>query len=142
MTLVGEKGPELVNLPRGSQVIPNDALRQGGAGGAIVYSPAIDARGASVEAVARLAQIMEADGAIIRHAARWRPSSRRGAGRSSGSCRPWRMNLTDQPAAGFPAGPPVSSALSPGTVDAGVGPSAGQGHGIAAVELRATASRC
>jgi hypothetical protein len=60
MTLVGEKGPELVNLPRGAQVIPNDVL-QGGSGGSIVYSPAIDARGASVDAVARLAQILEAD---------------------------------------------------------------------------------
>jgi hypothetical protein len=27
MAIVGEKGPEVVNLPRGSQVIPNDALR-------------------------------------------------------------------------------------------------------------------
>jgi hypothetical protein len=62
MTLVGEQGPELVNLPRGAQVIPNDVIKAGGAaGGSIVYSPAIDARGASVEAVARLAQIMEQD---------------------------------------------------------------------------------
>jgi hypothetical protein len=60
--VVGENGPELVNLPRGSQVIPNDAARNmTGGGGAITYAPAIDARGASVEAVARLAQIMEAD---------------------------------------------------------------------------------
>ncbi len=28
VTMVGEKGPELVNLPRGAQVIPNDVLRQ------------------------------------------------------------------------------------------------------------------
>ena len=62
MALVGESGPELVNLPRGSQVVPNDVLRSGsGVGGAIVYSPAIDARGASVEAVSKLAQIIEAD---------------------------------------------------------------------------------
>jgi hypothetical protein len=66
MAMVGEHGPELVNLPRGSQVIPNDVLRSGsGGGGAIVYSPAIDARGASVEAVARLAQIMEQDRATF-----------------------------------------------------------------------------
>jgi hypothetical protein len=32
-----------------------------GNSGAIVYSPAIDARGASVEAVARLAAVMEQD---------------------------------------------------------------------------------
>lgn len=30
VSLVGERGPELVNLPRGSQVIPNHALRGGG----------------------------------------------------------------------------------------------------------------
>lgn len=29
LALVGERGPELVNLPRGSQVIPNSALRAG-----------------------------------------------------------------------------------------------------------------
>jgi hypothetical protein len=59
MALVGERGPELVNLPRGSQVIPNNVLRQGG--GSSVTAPvnvAIDARGASVEAVARLAQVV------------------------------------------------------------------------------------
>jgi hypothetical protein len=66
MTLVGEQGPELVNLPRGSQVFPNDVTRNmGSSGGAIVYSPAIDARGASVEAVARLAQIIEQDRAAF-----------------------------------------------------------------------------
>jgi hypothetical protein len=63
LALVGERGPELINLPRGSQVIPNDILRAnaGSSGGAIVYSPQIDARGASVEAVMRLAQIIEQD---------------------------------------------------------------------------------
>ena len=66
LAVVGEHGPELVNLPRGSQVIPNDVMKSGiGSGGAIVYSPAIDARGASVDAVARLAQIMESDRATF-----------------------------------------------------------------------------
>jgi len=37
MALVGERGPELVNLPRGSQVIPNEAL--GGSRVEIVPSP-------------------------------------------------------------------------------------------------------
>lgn len=32
MAWVGERGPELVNLPRGAQVIPNAALRAGGSG--------------------------------------------------------------------------------------------------------------
>jgi len=30
LTLVGERGPELVNMRRGAQVIPNDVLRRGG----------------------------------------------------------------------------------------------------------------
>lgn len=49
--LVGERGPELVDLPRGSSVIPNDML--GGGGQTITFAPQIDNRGASVEAVAR-----------------------------------------------------------------------------------------
>jgi hypothetical protein len=43
MALVGERGPELVNLPRGSQVVPNHEL--GGRGGVNVT---IDARGAQM----------------------------------------------------------------------------------------------
>jgi lambda family phage tail tape measure protein len=66
LALVGESGPELVNLPRGSQVIPNDVTRSSiGGAASITYAPAIDARGASVEAVARLAQIMEQDRATF-----------------------------------------------------------------------------
>lgn len=34
-TIVGERGPELVNLPRGSQVIPNHRLGRAGGGGAV-----------------------------------------------------------------------------------------------------------
>jgi hypothetical protein len=33
LAVVGENGPEIVNLRRGAQVIPNDVLRQGGGGG-------------------------------------------------------------------------------------------------------------
>lgn len=33
LSLIGENGPELLNIPRGSQVIPNDVLRNGGGGG-------------------------------------------------------------------------------------------------------------
>lgn len=36
MALVGERGPEIVNLPRGSQVIPNHKLPTGGGGGVTV----------------------------------------------------------------------------------------------------------
>jgi len=32
-TWVGERGPEIVNLPRHAQVIPNDKITSGGAGG-------------------------------------------------------------------------------------------------------------
>ena len=61
--LVGEQGPELMNVPKGAQILPNaDVTRSGAGGGAsITYAPAIDARGASVDAVARLAQIMAED---------------------------------------------------------------------------------
>ena len=59
---VGERGPELVNLPRGAQVIPNHKLGgMGGGGGGFTYAPNIDARGASLEAVQELKQTMERD---------------------------------------------------------------------------------
>lgn len=46
MAWVGEKGPELVNLPRGAQVIPNHALKGGGGGRSLIVN--IDARGAQM----------------------------------------------------------------------------------------------
>ncbi|MDQ0558305.1 tape measure domain-containing protein [Rhizobium mesoamericanum] len=63
IAMVGEKGPELVNLPRGSQVIPNASLPKvskamGGNSHSITYAPVIDARGADSEAVARLERIL------------------------------------------------------------------------------------
>lgn len=63
LSWVGENGPEIMNIPKGAQIIPNDIARNmnGASGGAITYAPSIDARGASVEAVARLEQIMERD---------------------------------------------------------------------------------
>ncbi|MDA9406510.1 hypothetical protein XH80_07155 [Bradyrhizobium sp. CCBAU 45384] len=33
LSLVGENGPEIMNVPRGAQIIPNDVLRGGGVGG-------------------------------------------------------------------------------------------------------------
>lgn len=44
MTWVGEKGPELINLPRGAQVIPNDRAMGGAVDNSRSYH--IDARGA------------------------------------------------------------------------------------------------
>jgi hypothetical protein len=32
MSLVGENGPEIMNVPKGAQIIPNDVLRKGGGG--------------------------------------------------------------------------------------------------------------
>ena len=58
MALVGERSPELVNLPRGSQVIPNDVLQRAGGGVSVTFAPNIDARGADVAAVARLEQVV------------------------------------------------------------------------------------
>jgi len=52
MTWVGERGPELVNLPRGSQVIPNHEIGAGGSN--VVYAPTIDARGADPAQIAAL----------------------------------------------------------------------------------------
>lgn len=45
LALVGERGPELVNLPRGSQVIPNHALNSGGGTRVeVIPSPYFDVR--------------------------------------------------------------------------------------------------
>ncbi len=63
LSWVGERGPELVNLPMGAQVIPNHKLGSGGSGAAFTYAPTIDARGASLEAVRELEGRMRADAA-------------------------------------------------------------------------------
>lgn len=48
MALVGEKGPEIVNLPRGSQVVPNHMI--GGGGGTVIqYSPVMQFTGTAEE---------------------------------------------------------------------------------------------
>lgn len=56
LSIVGEKGPELLNIPRGSQVIPNDVLKSGGMGGSVSapVTISIDARGADEAGLARL----------------------------------------------------------------------------------------
>jgi hypothetical protein len=57
LSLVGENGPELLNIPRGAQVIPNDVLRNGVAGGSISapITISIDARGADKDGLAVVA---------------------------------------------------------------------------------------
>lgn len=54
LAMVGERGPELVNLPRGSQVIANHNLGKMGGGSNVTFAPVIDARGADAAAVARI----------------------------------------------------------------------------------------
>jgi hypothetical protein len=61
LSWVGERGPEVVNLPRGAQVIPNNRINAGGGGGGFTYAPKIDARGASLAAVQELDGRMKAD---------------------------------------------------------------------------------
>lgn len=65
MTWVGERGPELVNLPRGSQVIPAHRAQGMGGGGVTVN---VDARGSADPAAVRAQVeqgIMQAAPAII-----------------------------------------------------------------------------
>lgn len=65
MAWVGERGPELVNLPRGSQVIPAHRAQSMGGGGVTVN---VDARGSADPAAVRAqveAGIMQAAPAII-----------------------------------------------------------------------------
>jgi hypothetical protein len=51
LSLVGEHGPELLNIPKGGQVIPNDVLRNNGGGSVIapmnftINAPNADAAG-------------------------------------------------------------------------------------------------
>lgn len=65
MAIVGERGPELVNLPRGAQVIPNHKMGQAGGGGMVIN---VDARGSSDPAAVRAQVqqgILEAAPAIV-----------------------------------------------------------------------------
>lgn len=56
-TLVGERGPEVINLPRGSRVVSNAALN--GLNSAPSFVTNIDARGADPGLIARLPAIMD-----------------------------------------------------------------------------------
>jgi len=57
LTWVGEQGPELLNLPSGSNVIPAESARRAGAGGG-GNNYQIDARGADAGMLARLEQLL------------------------------------------------------------------------------------
>ncbi|KQQ70923.1 hypothetical protein ASF70_18945 [Rhizobium sp. Leaf321] len=54
LAVVGEKGPELVNLPRGAQVIPKIPKAMGGAGVTVSMPIQIDATGADSAGLARV----------------------------------------------------------------------------------------
>jgi hypothetical protein len=63
-SIVGERGPELLKLPQGAQVLPNGkspSNDNGGVQNVITYAPNIDARGADAAAVARLASVIATD---------------------------------------------------------------------------------
>ena len=63
-SVVGERGPEIVNLPRGAQVLPNGKMPSNDNGGPqniITYAPNIDARGADAQVVARIASVLAED---------------------------------------------------------------------------------
>lgn len=58
VALVGENGPELVNLPHGSQVVPNDVLRRQGGSSSPSVTYNIDASGADSGTVARIQSVL------------------------------------------------------------------------------------
>ncbi len=60
LAIVGERGPELVNLPRGSQVIPNNIVAKRGSSrsGPTNISYSIDARGADSGTVERIKTVL------------------------------------------------------------------------------------
>lgn len=90
MALVGEKGPELVNLPRGTQVIPNHHLGQAMGGGNASQETTIninvDARGAQgdTEIKEMIKESVKAGlkqydkGAVVRNAINLREANSRG----------------------------------------------------------------
>jgi len=61
LTMVGERGPELLNLPRGSQITRNSELRTGGGDMTIAPVYNIDARGAQVGVAEQIAAAIKAN---------------------------------------------------------------------------------
>lgn len=64
LTWVGEKGPELLNLPQGSQIIPNDIAMSAGGAVTVSLSTSIDARGSTITE-ARLNQIIAENNQMV-----------------------------------------------------------------------------
>jgi hypothetical protein len=59
MALVGERGPEIVNLPLGSQVIPNHVLGRGGGGPVSIGGPTINIARADDAGMMRVQQALQ-----------------------------------------------------------------------------------
>ena len=76
-TWVGEKGPEIVNLPRGAQVVPNAVAARNGGGTTFAPVTTIDARGMDPAAVGRLGQIMARHERALEQIAKSMQSSQR-----------------------------------------------------------------
>jgi hypothetical protein len=64
-TWVGEKGPEIVNLPRGAQVIPNAVAGRSAAAPSNIINYHIDASGADAGTVARIENVLAAHARAI-----------------------------------------------------------------------------
>lgn len=66
LSWVGENGPEILDMRRGSKVIPNhklDGFEGGGGAGGFVYAPTFNLPGATLEAVNSLKSQIQADAA-------------------------------------------------------------------------------
>jgi lambda family phage tail tape measure protein len=74
-SIVGENGPELVNLPRGAQVVPNEVLRAQGA--AQTFSPVynIDARGSQMTESQFRSILAQNNQQVLKQAAAMAPSA-------------------------------------------------------------------
>jgi hypothetical protein len=77
LSLVGENGPELLNIPRGSQIVPNDVLRQGGMAPSTSITYNVDASGADPAAISRLERVLNAHSRAIASQQRATISSQR-----------------------------------------------------------------
>jgi tape measure domain-containing protein len=64
LSMVGEKGPELVNLPRGAQVIPNDILR---ALSSMTFPQTVGGGGQTINLSVQVTGDTSIDGQIIAH---------------------------------------------------------------------------
>jgi hypothetical protein len=80
MAIVGERGPELVDLPRGAEVVPNYKLSKlGRSAPSQTFAPVyqIDARGADAGAVERIKGVLAQHAKVIAGQSRAMQSAQR-----------------------------------------------------------------